>query len=237
MAAVMGLRFLVNLLLLTAAGWMYAGENDMLGTVTAALAGTAYAGACLQPGLEMIQNALWRGASLAVMAWLAYADDWQKGCLYGIFDLAVHGIALGRSWELPGAALVCILGWMGTKRRILPVKITNREKTVEMKALLDTGNELRDPITGERVVIVGQKAAEALLGLGGSALTDPLATMAEGRIPGLRLIPYHGVGVEGVLLGMRFDRVRIGTRERARVVAFAPGTIGSEEYQAIVGGA
>lgn len=236
MAAVMVLRFGVNFLLLMAVGRIRGWEIGTLETVTAALVGAAYAGACLHPDLTLIQSRLWRGLSMAAMALIAYGTDWRTGCLFGLLDLAVSGLILHRNTELLVAAAVCALCWLGGRRRILPVQIYGKGKTLQLNALVDTGNELRDPVTGERVLVTGSAAAQELLELCTAELENPIDTMARNGIPGMRLIPYRGVGVDGMLLGMRFARVRIGGRETPGVVAFAPGEIGNGEYQAIIGG-
>ena len=109
-----------------------------------------------------------------------------------------------------------------------------------LRALLDTGNTLRDPLTGEGVVVAGRDALAALLP--GSKVTegelrDPavlLPRLAK-QFPGvrLRLVPFHAVGVEaGLLLALR---CRAG--KRPVLVAFSPTAVGGQgAYNALLGG-
>ena len=100
-------------------------------------------------------------------------------------------------------------------------------------ALLDTGNELRDPVTGEGILVVSQSIARQLTGIPPAALTNPVESIT--MLPGLRLIPYKTVGNSGFLLAMRIADARIGSREGSVVVAFSPQNLG-RNYQGLTGG-
>jgi hypothetical protein len=104
--------------------------------------------------------------------------------------------------------------------------------------LRDTGNGLQDPITGESVLVIGPEAAANLLGLTQSQLQNPVETLKQRTVPGLRLIPYRSVGQPGgMLLGLRIKEVTVGDRRGSVLVAFAPARIGGNEgYQALTGG-
>ena len=107
---------------------------------------------------------------------------------------------------------------------------------MELIALRDTGNTLRDPVTGERVLVLSAEVAWDLLGLTRQQLEAPLETL--GQVPGLRLIPYRAVGREsGMLLGKVLDDVTIGTWRGKALAAFDPGGLGGQTmYQALTGG-
>ena len=98
------------------------------------------------------------------------------------------------------------------------------------------GNTLRDPITGEPVLVVAGSVGQRLTGLTEDQLRTPLETLARRPIPGLRLIPYRAVGQSGgMLLGVRMDKVSVGSRQGSAIVAFAPEGLGGEGlYQALV---
>jgi len=109
------------------------------------------------------------------------------------------------------------------------------QNTVEIRALLDTGNTLRDPVTGQAVLVVGADTALELLGLTRSQLEDPLGSV--GALPGLRLVPYHSVGAKSFLLAMKLKNVKIGAWQGSTLVAFAPEGLSAEgAYQALTGG-
>ena len=123
-------------------------------------------------------------------------------------------------------------------REYVPVELTYGVKTVSIIALRDSGNTLRDPISGEQVLVVSGEVAEKLTGLTQEQLSAPLKTLMCRPVPGLRLIPYRAVGQAGdMLLAMRFDGVKIGHRTQSAVVAFAAEGLGrGDVYQALTGG-
>ena len=119
-----------------------------------------------------------------------------------------------------------------------PLKIVHEDRTASMIALKDTGNTLRDPVTGEQVLVISPEIAGRLTGLTVGQLRNPLETLAVSPVPGLRLIPYPEVGnTGGFLLAKRFEEVTIGEKTQSALVAFAAEGLGTGEiYQALTGG-
>jgi stage II sporulation protein GA (sporulation sigma-E factor processing peptidase) len=126
-------------------------------------------------------------------------------------------------------------GSVGGKEYV-PVIVREGNRTVSVIALKDTGNSLRDPITGEQVLLLDPEAALRLLDLTREQLRHPMETMMT--TPGLRLIPYSSVGQPGgMLIAKRFDHVKVGDRQGSAIVGFAPERIGvGQVYQALAGG-
>ncbi len=249
---VVALNFAVDFLLLLGtnrlSGFPAEGKRAALG----AALGSVYAGACLMPGFSFLGGGLWRLVSLALMG--AAAFGWNVSALRrtGIFillSMAMGGIALGFGGGSFGLLLLCALGVWGLcrvglggrigGREYVNVSIQEGERAVRVTALRDSGNTLRDPLTGEQVTVIGPEDAQRLTGLTRQQLNRPMETMLARPIPGLRLIPYRTVGSPGgMLLGKRFARVKIGTWQGSALVAFAPEQIGTGEiYQALTGGA
>ena len=113
----------------------------------------------------------------------------------------------------------------------------NTGKPISVLALRDTGNTLKDPVTGESVLVISPEVACRLTGLTQEQLREPLDTMAGKVLPGLRLIPYQTINGAGMLLGMRFQNVKIGNRKVDPIVAFATEGLGrGDVYQALTGG-
>lgn len=212
--------------------------------------GGIYAGACLLPGFSFLGNAFWRTVSLILMAGIAFGwnrSAFQRGAVFVLLSMALGGIATGFVKKnfgglVAAAALVWLLcrlsfrGSIGVKEYV-PVKISWQDRTVSLIALKDTGNGLKDPLTGESVLVAGSDIAQKLLGLSKEQLEHPLDTM--GKMPGLRLIPYHAVGKPcGMMIAFRFPNTQIGAQTRDPLVAFAPEELGrGESYQMLTGGA
>ena len=249
---VMMLNFLVDFLLLL-------GTNRLSGFPAApgrcalgALFGSIYAGFCLLPGFRFLGNFLWRCVSLCLMAAAAFGlrrDAVKRGGVFLLLSLALGGMALcftrqnfaALTLGAAGVWLLCRVsfGDGAVGREYVPVTLTYGGKTVSFTALRDTGNTLRDPITGEPVLVVSGEVGEALTGLTQRQLSSPLETIAARPLPGLRLIPYHAVGNKGgLLLAMRFPDTIVGKKQRNTLVAFAAeGLEGTGMYQALTGGA
>ena len=188
--------------------------------------------------------------SLALLSGIAFG--WNIGALRrcGIFLLlsaALGGVALGIGRSGLLMILLCTAGvWVmfvtaagnGVGRnQFIPVRLCYEGRKVELTALRDTGNTLRDPVTGERVLVIGSSPAQKLTGLNREQLEHPLETITYGPIPGLRLIPYNCVGGSGMLLGLRMTDVMFGKKKQGTVVAFAPdGLDGAMGYEALTGG-
>ncbi len=213
--------------------------------------GGAYSGACLLPGFSFLGNILWRTVFLGLIAMVSFGLSRSAAKRAGVFlllSMALGGIALslGRG-DMPGLLLasalvwvLCILSFGGTigGREYIPVTLTWGTRTVSLTALRDTGNTLRDPITGEGVLVVSGEIGQALTGLTAQQLSSPMETMLHPPMPGLRLIPYRAVGCPaGMLLGLRISQVQLNGREQSAIVAFAPEGLGCPGgVQALTGG-
>ena len=239
--AFMGLNFLVDLCLLVGVNRLSGHPPGLPRAAAAAALGGGYAGACLVPGWQFLGSGLWRAVSLGLMGWTAFGADrsgWQRSMLFVLLSMALGGLALtigsgGAGLALSAGALVLVgrMGLRGQGRRFVSVKLTYRGQTLHLRALVDTGNCLCDPITGEPVTVLSPEIGKRL-GLPADALADPAGTM----LPGLRVIPARTVGGGGLLAAVRCDGVTIGGREGGRVVAFARENFGNGEYQALTGG-
>ena len=198
------------------------------------------------PGLHFLGNPLWRAVSLAGMALIAYGmqrSTLRRGAVFAVLSLALSGIAVGLGgnslFSLLAAALglglLCILGFRGRGKEgsYVPVEIRNGETRIQLTALEDTGNTLRDPVTGQPVLVIGADAAHRLTGLSREQLQNPVESI--GAIPGLRLVPYRTISNSGLLLALKFQNVKIGKWKGSSLVAFAPEGLGGN-HEALTGG-
>ncbi len=148
--------------------------------------------------------------------------------LSGVSYLAVSLLLRGFSRQSMAAALKS-------------VTICCRGRKHRYTALLDTGNTLRDPMTGKPVFVLDSGCANELLP---ELRSQDMARPAEAfsalakTLPGLRLLPYRAVGVEGgLLLGIRCDWVMLGKEKiTGATVAFSPSPVSRGNYQVIAGG-
>lgn len=241
----MFLNFLVSFFILLAADRLCGWPSGFKRVLLAAGLGGIYGGACLLPGFSFLGNAFWRLVGFGLMSWLAYGRHaLRRGAVFVLLRMALEGIVMdgGKAGMLLGIAagigVMSLLGLRdgGIRRHCLPVELSYGGKKMRIVALQDTGNGLRDPISGAPVLVVGADIARAFTGLTDRQLRQPVETM--GSVPGLRLIPYHTVGQrDGLMLALRFPRVKIGSWQGSTLVAFSPEVFREQEgYQALTGG-
>ena len=246
---VMAVNFLVDLLLILGTNRLCGFPSGIVRVSAAAAMGAVYSAFAMIPGFFFLGNTLWRTVFLPMMGILAFGfhkSAWKRTGIFLLLSMAMGGVALGLDRKgipalLLSAASVWLLSRMGFGgtvggKEYIPVTVTAGERTVMVIALKDTGNGLRDPITGEQVMVMGPDVGEKLLGLDVEALRKPLESLHSHS--GLRLIPYSAVGQPaGFLLAKRFENVKIGEHRRSALVAFAPEAIGAgQPFEALAGG-
>ena len=248
--AVFLLNFVIDFLLLLSANRLCGYPSSVKRLLPAALLGGVYGGACLLPGFAFLGGFLWRLVTLVMLSWIAFGSNvsaMRRGALFVLLTMAMGGIALGVTKGglsgifigILGILFLCFVGFRGqTAARYVQVVLPHVNRTMRITALVDTGNTLKDPITGSPVLVVGAQVAQQLLGLTEKQLQTPLESLKHAQIPGLRLVPYHSVGKEnGMLLALRMKGVKIGKWIGDPIVAFAPEGLGKDEtYQALTGG-
>lgn len=236
MVMVMGVALVVNLLLLYAAGKVGQGTVTILRMFLAACLGALLTGMTVLTGLG---HWLWRLGILLATGTLAFGfrlKAWGSIILFMILHFSLGGITersvtLSMLMGAAGIGLACLV--LGKRQTLIPVELTYGGQTLQLMALQDTGNTLRDPITGKNVLVVGADAAQQLTGLSSQELRDPLGTLET--VPGLRLIPYQTVGNSGFLLAIWIPKAKIGGKQGSAIVALSP-QIFESHYQALTGG-
>lgn len=95
------------------------------------------------------------------------------------------------------------------------VALEFKGKTVRTRAMTDTGNGLRDPISKKPVMLVESDILKKLAG--GECSVGNLREWVEKER--IRVIPYETIDSEGVLTGIVLDRAVINGREIKNAVA------------------
>ena len=245
---VMLLNFLVDLLLILGTNRM-TGHPAAVGRASVAAAlGGLYSAVCLLPGFRFLGNLLWRTVSLSAMAGIAFGwsrNGLKRGAFLALLSMAMGGMATGFgtgrlvSVIFAGGILFlfCLLwGGQGAPARFADMEIRLGQKVCRGTALRDTGNLLRDPVTGQAVTVAGSRIAREILALTPEELKDPVSLLSSRKVPGLRLIPYRAVGSGGMLAAVKADEVLIGGRKVGTLVAFSPEITGRDGFEALTGG-
>lgn len=245
------LNFLVDFMLLMAANRLAGFPLKMYRICFGAILGGVYGSICLLPQFSFLANMLWRFVFLTLVGAFAFGchrNSIHRWILYGFLRMALDGIV--QVWGnhsafslLIGAAILlvmCIVGFGGMvgQQKFVDVELWQGDKSIRLLALHDTGNGLRDPVTGQGVLVADAETAQVLLGLTKAQLRSPVETVETGSVPGLRLIPYRSVGqAAGMLVAIRLKQVRVGNWTGSALVAFAPDGLGENHtYRALIGG-
>ncbi len=127
------------------------------------------------------------------------------------------------------------------RQELVPVEVTAGGRSVELTALVDTGNTLADPATNRPVLVAEGKACRRLLPIELSLErpVEAIELLSQLGETGWRLIPYRAVGVSsGLLLAMRTEHITVGGKTHAgALVAFSPTAVSDGGgYQALIGG-
>ena len=241
----------------------------------AALLGGTYALAAVLPKLSGLNAPLVKLPVWFIMVLIAYgySDHFIKEVLLaGIVSCVLAGIVLAlgilfsrslfvsffpeecRRLLLVGICfcLVCSVLFRSFAQSKLdkiyfPVSISIAGREVTLTALLDTGNQLRDDLTGQPLLVVSPCALQSVLPKELSVLLSkdcfrkpadiPIWTDPTTRKLKPKLIPYRALGVpEGVLLALQTDWIQIqNTIYPHANVAIAPQDLGLG-YTALWGG-
>lgn len=253
------LNLAVDYLILLAAGRLCAVRLQRGRYLLAALLGAVWAAATVLPGLTFLSAWPFKLAASGLMALIAYGTQpYPLRCFLAFLGVSfAFGGAVWAASMLGGVSLTSgptpvtlrvlllalaltyaavTLVFRGLTRRstreIVPVFLGLQGRSVTLRALRDTGNELTDPMTGGRVLVATRAAVLPLLPQAAAAAlehTDALEVFqALGAVPELegrvRLIPFVSVGASaGLLPALRPDLVCVqGRTEQGALIALSP---------------
>lgn len=242
------LNFVIDFFLLVATNRLAGYRTTICRTIFAAVIGGVYGCVCVLPGWIFLAGTLWRLVFLGIIAIVAFGfskDSFRRCVLFVLLSMALGGLALVIGWGgffslliyAFAVCLMCIFGLRGKLgNRFLPVLIRCNGLCHQFTAMIDTGNTLADPITGQQILVVSSKLGQRLLEDKKISFSDPISVLPS--IHGGRLIPYHTVGTKGgLLVAKQFSDVTIGKWHGSCLVAFSPQEFGrGEGYEALTGG-
>ena len=166
------------------------------------------------------------GGAMLAAVYFINTENTLQAVISGQFSILEP---LGYKWLLAAVIIAVIIGRYGAKFIIknfiksvlyVPVVICLGEERVALKTLVDTGNQLTDPITGKPVMIaeldtlkgiIPQKAFEELKNNDDFDVNSIITCLSETYLASrLRVIPFNSIGEQrGMLAGIRPDVVII----------------------------
>lgn len=139
--------------------------------------------------------------------------------------MGLSGAPLALLLPMPCLLFACLLPRCG-RARCVSVEVSAGHGRLRLTALVDSGNLLRDPVTGLPVIVMSRNAASRLVPLPGE---DSLP-------PGMRLISVRTVAGPSLMAVFRPEQVRVllpgGWRGARAVIGLSPD--GYEGFQALL---
>lgn len=126
--------------------------------------------------------------------------------LHGItwFQIAV-GVFV--TWILGSWFAEFIRGKLQKERFFTEIQVRIADRTWKLQAFVDTGNFLRDPVSGDPAAVLSSSCGQKIMEEAGEHLLTRIC-----------LIPYSSVGQKGILRGIRPDWILIRGKRIERIV-------------------
>ena len=235
-----------DLTLLWAAGKLCQARRGKLRLLAAACLGAAYALlSLLWPPAASLPG---KAVSLAAMLLAAYGREkglWRLALAFLAMCAVYAGAASAVIWTAGRASLRALVFALGISLGVcaLPFRCSGRRggrarlrlvcgsRSVELSALRDTGNRLREPLSGDPALIAEEQALLPLLEPElQSRLRASAGLPAPERLtvlgPGFRLLPYRTLEGNGLLLAFRPAKVYVdGTLRPGLWAALSPAPL------------
>lgn len=255
-----------NFLLLTAASKICDVFTGRLRIIAAAVLGGIYAVFAALPSFEFLNTLFVKGLFSAVMVLLAFGTHRSFFRILVIFISVsaalggiIYAVSLGTDgiFTTPGLSAIalsflCAAGviTLAFRRSGKPSGKTHKisveyfGKSSVYTAFVDTGNSLKDPISGKPVIIIGVDDLSPVLPgelyklLKNLTPTDFLQALSGTHHAGkFRLLPYSAVGVKsGMLPAMRAEVKIDGTPAPGILIAISPTSVSDGgAYSALIG--
>lgn len=192
------------------------------------------------------------GVTLYLIYYIKPQEVFMKnGVFVGEYILKVIMLGAIVAFAVIKISLKIIKTKINPKDMYCKIKIKLNEKTVETKAMIDTGNLAKEPITNTPVVIVESTLLEDILPrqilnnlekiLCGD-LSQISEEMQEKYVSELRCIPFSSLGKQnGMLLGIRADEIQIETEDEKKtsnnviIGIYDKSLTKRGEYRALIG--
>ncbi len=148
----------------------------------------------------------------------------NNGVFVGTYPIKVAVIAGTIAFIITQIAFKINKSKLDSKNSIINVEIFDKGKVHTVRALLDSGNMLKDPISNMPVIIVEKEELSKIIPekflnyiekiLGGDEENEYICEELKKYLSKIRMVPFMSIGKEnGMLIGIRVDRVKIKTED------------------------
>ena len=193
------------------------------------------------------------GCAFALLYFVKPQDIFMRNGVYvGTYPLKIALLGGIVGFMITYIAFKVVKTKLKKKDMIYDVKITLHEKSLNLKAMLDTGNLLKEPITGMPVVVVEKEKLYSLMPanllnhieelIGGDGQEKLNEIEEKEYLTKLRVIPFSSIGKQnGLMLGLKADKVTIQKEEEKQtrkdvIIGIFPQTLSKNHiYTALIG--
>lgn len=155
------------------------------------------------------------GVAFALLYFIRPEDIlYQNGVLIGTYPIKIilSGGILG--FIIITLSFKNIKGKLSRKDMYCLVKLFDRNKELELKAIIDTGNFLKDPLTNSPVIVIEKSKLSFFFP---EVILDNTTKIVNGEklelgdyASKIRVIPFNSLGKEnGLLLGIKVEKIEI----------------------------
>ena len=160
------------------------------------------------------------GVSFALLYFIKPQNILMKNGIYiGAYPIKIVFLGGIVGFVIIRIAFKIIKGKISKKELMCKIKIKVLNKTLETTAMIDTGNLLKEPITGAPVIVIEKQAMQEIIP--GNILNN-MDKILKGESQDdlgelytkLRIIPFSSLGkANGMLLGIKPDEVWLETEQ------------------------
>ena len=176
----------------------------------------------------------------------------KNGVYIGTYPIKVAIIGALLGFILTYLAFKIIKGRITKKSVFYEITIFFKEKTVEVTAMLDTGNLLKDPISQMPVILIQKNKLSQIIPknildnlenvLGGGYSLNISETERNEYFSKFKIIPFNSIGKQnGMLIGFKADKIQIDINDNVEevknvIIGIYNGKFSkSEKYSALIG--
>ena len=183
---------------------------------------------CKQTVIFYLTSFVFGGVTLYLIYYIKPQDVLiRNGSFVGKYILKVIILGAIVAFVIIKISLKIIKTKINPKDMYCKIKIKLDEKIIETKAMIDTGNLAKEPITNTPVVIVESTLLEDIMPIKilnnlenilCGDFTQITEEMQEKYISKLRCIPFSSLGKQnGMILGIRADEIQVETEDEKKI--------------------
>lgn len=172
----------------------------------------------------------------------------RNGVLIGSYPIKIVLLGGIIGFVIVGIAFKIVKNRVFAKDMICNVKIKVNKSEINVKALIDSGNMLKDPISGMPVIVIEKDKLKSVIP---DVILDNLTKILNGEIEKddmteyiskFRVIPFSSLGKQnGMLLGIKVEKICLEFEEEVKIINNSVMAIydkklsRNENYSALVG--